>query len=70
MNQVICLVGVGNWTVHKVENLPPSPSRDLEREKGEGERGRKIDLYRQQKTCMPCHGLVAEKIHQTPFIKV
>lgn len=35
MNQAICLVGAGNWTVHKVETFPPSSlSRDLKRERG------------------------------------
>lgn len=38
MNQAICLVGVGNWTVHKVENLPSlfSESRSEERKGGGG----------------------------------
>lgn len=37
MNPVICLVGAGNWTVHKVENLPSfSESRSEERRGGGG----------------------------------
>lgn len=45
MNQAICLVGAGNWTVHKIETFPPSsPSRDLKRERGRGG-GREKDIF-------------------------
>lgn len=39
MNQVICLVWVGNWTVRKVKTLPSffSESRSEERKGGGGE---------------------------------
>lgn len=72
MNQVICLVGVGNWTVHKVENLPPlfSESRSEER-RGKGEGGREKDGF--IKTTEYLHALpwtCSKKIHQTPYIKV
>lgn len=48
MNQAICLVGVGNWTVRKVENLPSfSESRSKERKGGGGKErgGGKKDIF-------------------------
>lgn len=67
MNQAICLVGVGNWTVRKVENLPSfSESRSEERKGGEEE-----DIF--IKTTEYLHTLpwtCSKKFHQTPYIKV
>lgn len=77
MNQVICLVGVGNWTVHKVENLPSfSESRSEERKGGGEERGREKDIFiktTEYIICMPCHGLVAKrfiKLHTSEYSRV
>lgn len=46
MNQVICLVWVGNWTVRKVKTLPSffSESRSEER-KGGGKGEREGEIY-------------------------
>lgn len=48
MNQVICLVGVRNWTVRKVENLPSlfSESRSEERKGGRGREGERYIYYK------------------------
>lgn len=81
MNQAICLVGVGNWTVHKVENLPSfSDSRSEERKGGGGKErggggGREKDIF--IKTTEDLHALpwtCSEKdssnsIHQSIVVK-
>lgn len=72
MNQAICLVGVGNWTVHKVETFPPSPSRDLKRERGGGEKDRFLktteDLHALPWTCSEKDS--SNSIHQSIHVVV